>query len=83
MAKNLVGLKQEAEDFLKENILGDAVIEVFGEEFDLYKYELKDGNTVSETIQHIDEKDSSVFLYLICSDGRRLFKWTDGEISNA
>jgi len=85
MAQDLVGLKQEAEDFLKQNVENpdSTVIDTYGEDFDLYKYDLKDGSNVTERIQHIDKKTGSIYLYLIADDNRQLFAWTDEEISNA
>ena len=87
MAYDLVGLKQEAEDFIKENIDEQssgqgAMVNTYGEEFDLYQYSLKDGTTVTESVQNISD-DNSVFLLLIAEDSRRLYEWTDAEISNA
>jgi len=87
MAYDLVGLKQEAEDFIKVNIDEQSedqgvLVNTHGEDFDLYQYSLKDGTTVTESVQSIST-DNAVFLLLIAEDGRRLYEWTDEEISHA
>jgi hypothetical protein len=82
MECHLIGLKMEAEDFLKENLIcdEDASVHTYGSDFDLYQYELKDGRLIKETIQHME--DSNVFLCLIDEEDRKLYEWTDKEISN-
>jgi hypothetical protein len=86
MAYDLVGLKQEAEDFIKNNIneqrKDEGVSTTYGEDYDLYEYSLKDGTKMTESVQKISN-NNEVFLLLIAEDGRRLYEWTDEEISNA
>ena len=86
MAYDLVGLKQEAEDFIRNNIneqcKNKGVLTTYGEDYDLYEYSLKDGTKMTEAVQKISN-NNEVFLLLIAEDSRRLYEWTDEEISNA
>jgi len=81
----LVGLKLEAESYIKDNVtdIKDVLVSTPGDEFDLYKYPLKDGTTMHEVVQYINPVNDDVFLCLIDGEGRRLYAWTDKEISNA
>jgi len=83
MSYKLVGLKMEAEDFLKDNLVSDedASVVIYGDDFDLYQYDLKEDILVKETVQHIE--GDNVYLCLEDEEGRRLYEWSDEEITNA